>query len=223
LFGITFAFINWRYKQKLEKVRMIEQVRKNAAEDFHDELGSKLTVITLNSRMLESELTNEQKHSKEYLQKITDTSTKLIGAMRDMLWTLNPDRDTITDLYDHLNEFGEQLYDYSGVQFHSTGLNTLLQNRKIPIEVQRHILLIFKEAMNNSLRHSRCKNVFFTIQKKGKHLFVEVKDDGKGFDLTADAAGYGLNNMKSRAKKINADLNITTSENGTHTILSILL
>ena len=77
--------------------------------------------------------------------------------------------------------------------------------------------------MNNSLRHAECSNVFFVIRKEGKRLFVELKDDGKGFDLSSKSAGYGLSNMQSRAKKINAELQIKSSEKGTTTNLSIML
>ena len=73
---------------------------------------------------------------------------------------------------------------------------------RINAETRREVFLIFKEAVNNLVRHSRCSKAEVALAIDHKTLVLEVSDDGGGFDPERPRAGEGLASMRRRAGKI---------------------
>jgi signal transduction histidine kinase len=59
---------------------------------------------------------------------------------------------------------------------------------------------MFKEAINNSVKYSECKNIKVDVYVEGTKLIVKLNDDGKGFDTINTKMGNGIKNIKKRAK-----------------------
>ena len=79
------------------------------------------------------------------------------------------------------------------------------------MEHRQHLLLIFKEAINNSLKYSGCSEISLQVDLKGKKLTVRLIDDGQGFDTQAEPPGNGLHNMQDRASRMGGTLAIRSS------------
>jgi len=221
ILAVLWYFHQSSVKRKIEKVVEIEKIRKNAAADFHDELGHKLTVISLFSEIVKDKLTGKvDKEVSPHLDKVIKTSNELYFSMKDLLWALDPSKDSIYDLAIMLKDFGDELFDRTGVNFHSEGIRPLLKTRKLPMHYKRHIVLIFKEAMNNTLKHADCNNTLLAFDYNGNgHLAISFKDDGQGFEIPKVNEGNGLLNIKDRAERINADLVIQPESEGTAVML----
>lgn len=81
----------------------------------------------------------------------------------------------------------------------------------MPAEHAEPILLIVREALSNSVRHSHAQEGFVTAQKQNGALRIEIHDDGVGFDPdTVRKDGHGLANMAARAKAIGAEFTIAS-------------
>ncbi len=216
---LTLLLVSWwvyhmLYRMKMQRLAEIESVRKLAAQDFHDELGSKLSIISMYSELTKKQLGGTDKQVPGYLNKVITTSNSLYDSMKDLLWALNPEQDTIHDLFLNLKDFGEELYSHSDIEFQSTGMSGEWADQQLPMQYKRHILLIFKEAMNNSLRHSGASVVSLCMSNNDGVLTVKVTDNGSGFDVETASKGEGLNNMKSRARKIKGQLLVQSSAAG---------
>ncbi len=226
---IAGAFlVNWRIQQKLARLMEIEQirlqererVRAKAAHDFHDELGHKLTKIALFSEIVKrnlqqaSDLTGAPEVM-DYLTRIGETAKGLTGGMRDFIWTLDPGRDSLYEVGVRLKDFGDELFDKTGVHFRVEGISPALEKIRLTTDWRRHLTLIFKEAMNNALKHAYCRNVVLSISLENGRLLMILRDDGKGMpefrpngspgtDNSGDnlSTGNGLKNMRMRAQKI---------------------
>ena len=72
--------------------------------------------------------------------------------------------------------------------------------------IKINIYRILQELFQNVNKYAEAKKCFIRISKMNNNLIVEVKDNGKGFDLKNLSSGIGINNIKERAKTINADL-----------------
>ena len=79
-----------------------------------------------------------------YLDKVSNTANSLYHSMKDLIWALNPEQDYVQDLYLQLKDFGDDLFDQTGVAFNSEGIEATLCKKSLPMEYKRHILLIFK-------------------------------------------------------------------------------
>lgn len=196
-------------RAQVRRVMELERVRRNAAADFHDELGHKLTVIALFGEILKKKL-NGQADALPQLNKMIENANSLYYAMKDLLWVLDPNKDAAYDLAILLRDFGHELFDSAGIEFHAEGINPDMKQYQLPMDHKRHIALIFKEAMNNALRHSGCSSAHLLVEITEGQFCLRFSDNGKGYDPGQAALGNGLHNINARAQKIGAGLEMSS-------------
>src|ERR1051325_3111675 len=219
VFGCVLLLNRYRVEKQVRRItraarlRAAEnrRVRQKAADDFHDEFGHKLTKISLLSQVMKRRLAQNGGDKGGQLDKIIETSDELSTSMRDFLWALNPEKDSAGDIAVRLKDFGDGLFDGSGIAFRAHGTAGGIEEIPLAIDWRRHLLLIFKEAMNNAAKHSGCRNVTLDVTHDGGTFTVRLSDDGKGFDQHSPSSGQGIDGMKKRAEKIQGELTITSS------------
>jgi glucose-6-phosphate-specific signal transduction histidine kinase len=90
--------------------------------------------------------------------------------------------------------------------------------------LRREVFLIFKESINNIVKHSGATEAEVEFRFDKDQLFLRVSDDGHGFDLAAENEGHGLISMRSRAKEMGARFEMQSSiGKGTVMILTVPL
>ena len=221
--GVLYGLHKYKLSLKVAQMKEIDNIRKATAADFHDELGHKLTIINWFARILKKKIGPEQTDLKPHLDKIIETSGTLYHTMKDMLWAMDPDKDSVYDIYNQLCEFGQELFDSTGVTFESDEIPGGLKEKLLSPAHKRHVLLIFKEVMNNSLKHAHGKSTHLSLERNEHNIRFMFKDDGKGFVMNGKNVGNGLNNVKRRAKLINAEINIKNDVVGTVAELEIVV
>jgi len=224
------ALQNYRVRQKvrnlleLEKAKSTERelVREQASRDYHDELGHKLTRISLFSRRIKKKMENNSANLVNDLDSIIETSNSLQSGAKDLIWALNPGEDTLYDAAVRLRDFGNELFDSSGIKFCMNFDAEVFKGLMLSMNTKRHLTYIFKEGMNNILKYADCNNVYFDMNVTGNVLDATLRDDGKGFVMENSSKGYGLKNIASRAKQISAELDINSTP-GSGTIIKLRL
>ena len=83
---------------------------------------------------------------------------------------------------------------------------------KLPMDYKQNLLLIFKEGINNSIKHSKCSKIILEANIRGDDIEMILSDDGTGFDEIIMVYGNGLRNMESRAKKIGGRMKWSSSQ-----------
>jgi ligand-binding sensor domain-containing protein len=196
------------YLYRVKQIKVQQEIRRNIANDLHDDLGS-----SLNSIKMFTHLAIAEKQNASYLTEIETLITQTAAGLRDMLWVLEDSRDNLGELMERIKKFAIPIADGNkiNVQYH---VDDAISSQDISKTEKRNLLLIAKEALNNSFKYSHCDNIqiWFKVGSNNK-LRVTITDDGLGFDTTAQAAGYGLNNIKYRAKQIHYRYQITSSPN----------
>jgi len=212
--------VNIKRSLEVERIRNSEneRVRKSVAADFHDELGQKLTKISLFSEILKRKLNKTSPEILDYIDKIINAAKELSRSTRDFIWTINPSQDSLHDVVVYLKDFGDEMFDKTGIKFRANGISKELEQILLPMEWRRHVTLIFKEAMNNVLKHSKSKNVDFNIALNHTKINIILQDDGIGYSAKKNSTGHGLQNMKTRANLIESDIFITSNNNKGTTI-----
>jgi ligand-binding sensor domain-containing protein/signal transduction histidine kinase len=196
-----------------------EHIRTKAAQDFHDGLGHKLAKISMMSQTLKSIFGQTETKNLEYLDKIAETSESLNNDMRNFLWLLDPGKDSLFEIAIKLKDFGEELYDKSGIAFKVREIPRALESISLNMEFKRHFMFLFREAMSNALKHAAAMNVELSFEINHNTFVVRLKDDGCGF-AGSTSMGHGISNMKQRADKICAHLKIE-SQKGLGTSLTL--
>ncbi len=203
---ITFV-ITYRVRYLLG----IERFRTKLAADLHDNIGSSLTEISILSEVISAKIDSVSEDVKKSLKMISDNSRNLIDSMSDIVWLVNPKRDSLYDLILRLRDTYTELSSYASISFRSENLKSL-EKVSLSMEHRQHLYLIFKEGINNCITHSGCTEISLDAFIKGKRLEMVLKDNGKGFNANQGFDGNGLENMQQRAKAIGGVINISSNK-----------
>ena len=214
--GFIILFITYRVKHLLD----IERFRTKLAADLHDNIGSSLTEISILSEVISKRLESATEDVKKSLKMISNNSRNLIDNMSDIVWLVNPKRDSLYDLILRLRDTYTELSSYASISFRSENIKSL-EKVSLSMEHRQHLYLIFKEGINNCITHSNCTEISLDAFIKGKKLEMILKDNGKGFDINEDFSGNGLENMKRRAKTIGGSVNILSTKGEGTTLMFV--
>jgi signal transduction histidine kinase len=197
------------------------RIRQQTAEDFHDELGNKLTRITVLSEILDTKMDRGQVDQKKLLEQIKQNASSLYNGTKDILWALDPQSDNLYEILNHIKDFGNELFLDTPVEFEFNGIDESLNEIKLPMEYSRNIPMIFKELLNNILKHAHATHVALTLDAITRDdIQLTLCDNGCGFVQNATHKGQGISNMMMRTKRIGGDINIS-SEKGTGTVVKL--
>ncbi|WP_445747447.1 sensor histidine kinase [Polaribacter sp.] len=213
--------VNSELQIALQKQQDLEQkliqTRDNIAQDFHDDLGNVLARISLQTKMLLHSYSFENENINTNIKQINSDVNTLYQETRDFIFSLKTTSDDIFEFVNYLIDFGEDLFKNSNINFN---VEKEIDNPiKLPDYWSRQLILIYKEAFTNTLKHSNATNAKLTILQKSSILKIAFTDDGKGFNQSEIAFKNGLANMKRRALKIGVDLEITSTKKGTSIII----
>lgn len=199
-----------------------ERVRKKAANDFHDELGHRLTKIALFSELVKRKLNGASREVAAYLDKIIDDAQRLSHETRDFIWSLDPDKDSVAEIVFYLKNFAEELFDRTDAQVQVCEPDAKLQVLRLTADAKRQVTLIFKEGLHNILKHAHCRHVILEVRAEHERLLWELHDDGVGLNGHANGNGRGLENMRTRAGKLGGVLQLyPRTAGGTRLVLSM--
>jgi signal transduction histidine kinase len=96
------------------------------------------------------------------------------------------------------------------------------QSIKVGANLRREVYLLFKEAVNNLVKHSKCTNAEIEFRVEVDTMFLRVSDDGCGFERGQEGQGNGLQSMSERSRSLGGDLEIETRR-GEGTSLSFMI
>jgi len=194
------ALIYWLHHYRTLQVLELERVRTRIATDLHDDIGSGLSQIAVLS-----EVARAQSDCKASLQSalsnIGHVSRELSESMSDIVWSVNPRRDRLPDLTQRMRRFASDVLSGSNTDF-SFYAPSPEQAVPLPADVRRDVFLIFKEAINNLVRHSGCSRAEIEVSIADRWMILRVEDDGTGFPQRSQDEGNGLRSMNERAKRI---------------------
>lgn len=210
IISIIFAIISLVIYAQINHLLEMERLRVKIAADLHDDIGTRLTEISMITDILYHKKSNCDDPDKETIRKVGGIARALIDNMSEIVWLINPKRDTLYELFMKLRDTYEEILSYSNIYLQINNFN-FLQKIRLPMEYRKNLYLIFKEAMNNSLKHSGCTEISINANLTGKTLEITLYDNGKGFDISDDFNGNGLVNMKARAENIGGSLRIQSS------------
>ncbi|MBX2827358.1 MAG: hypothetical protein KTR22_04315 [Flavobacteriaceae bacterium] len=199
-------------------IREREQLRNENAADFHDELGSKVTKISMFLTLAERTL-QENKDPSSWFGKMRENIKDLSGSFRDLLWVIDPQKDSLSDAIIRLKDFGEDLFSNTDTHYTTQGFSQKLEEIQLDPQTKKQVVLIFKEALHNCAKYSESTVVELTVETEEGYSSIRLKDNGKGFNVHRQSKGRGLSNMKQRSDKIGGNLSIVSGEDGTVVML----
>lgn len=206
-------YIQYRTRRVLayEKLKQEAEaaIRVQLAQDFHDELGNRLAAIRMQSSVLKLRYESREtgNEEKRIVGEIEKNVVRLFRDTKDFIWAIDPESNLVKELILYIKDFGENLLQDTTIRFHSnTTIPFELENVTLPPGWSIQVIMIFKEALTNCIKHAQCQNIYFCATLQGRNVSFSLEDDGCGIVFPTDGYHKGLNNMRQRAEKIHCSL-----------------
>lgn len=194
------------YRNRMAQLKKQQQIRKDIASDLHDDIGS-----ILNSVKIYTHLAKREPKNADHLNKIEDSLVQASLGLRDMLWVLDDAGDTVYGVMERIKKYALPVCNAKGIGFESAS-STDVSGKVLTKAEKRNLLLIAKEAINNSIKYADCSKIQVELKQSANKTTLIIKDDGKGFDPNKPDSGNGLKNIQYRAQQIKAVARILSGQ-----------
>ncbi len=211
-------FNRYNLQKKIKEQNALLEVRNKISKDLHDDIGSTLTSIHILSNVSEQAIDKDPVKVKEMLHTISGQSKQVQQNMSDIVWAIRPDNDKVDNLIARMREYIGQSFEPQGINAKLSVDDAILEI-SLPMDFRKEILLIYKEAMNNVLKHAQASEVDISLTKQAETLNLTIKDNGQ-WKHNPNASGTGSHSMRERAAHIGGKLEVDEMNNGTMVSLS---
>lgn len=203
----------WLDKIRMQKVRATESIRTRIATSLTEDMSNSLSSINISSELAKAKIDTDTERTKEYIAQISETSSRMVQAMYDMVWSINPSTDTMADTIERMKAFAGEIENLYQINI-GFDVDPAVQGLQLDMEHRYELLSVFKEAITNAGKHSNGKLVEVSIRYRRSKLLMMIVDDGKGFIMdNLTMLGRGLSDMRRRASAINASFYIESDIN----------
>jgi signal transduction histidine kinase len=185
---------------RLQQQGALEQERLRIAQDIHDDLGARVTQISLVSAMAQDNLVFPEKARDEF-DRISRMCRDLVSALYETVWAVNPENDNLDAMGTYLCQKINELCTHAQVRCRLHVVD-LPQNVQISSQMRHNISMAVKEAAHNVIKHAGASLVTMRVTFSDMLLTVSIQDDGCGFNVAGTPSGNGVVNMKRRLEDI---------------------
>ena len=176
---------------------LLQQERTRIAREIHDDIGSRMTQLVLHGEVAQREL-REGSEMQQRLAEICEESRGVLATMDEILWAVNPQRDTLRDFAPYVCKYAEEFLQPTQIQC-LFEVEPEMPAVDFNLALRRSLLMAIKEALNNAVKYSGASEMRIRINWCNQQLNVAVQDNGRGFDpALVKADRHGMTNMRER-------------------------
>lgn len=199
--------------QRLREYRFqrdLERDRARIARDMHDDLGTRISVLSLHGAMALKDLDDNPENSRRLLSLMKASGRELVVAMDDLVWAVDPAYDNLEQFGTHLTRMAEEIFRESAIRCRLE-IPALLPAHPLSSDFRYQLALAVKEALHNVLRHAGACDVKLTLDFEKEELFIQIQDSGCGFQENPESDRHGLANLKQRLQDLGGTCTITST------------
>lgn len=202
------------HKQLLQRVITAqEDERRRVAIELHDGVIQNLVSAVFRLQLCSACLEDDPAEARKALQESQEIINASITEMRRVISGLRPtmldDLGLVPALHKHILRLREEAPVDMDIELEESGVPPLT------LEAETVLFRISQEALNNVVKHSRCRRAKIVIGVEGEELCLRVEDDGVGFELPSvqrrTARGFGMAGMRERAESVGGSLTVRSS------------
>ncbi len=198
-----------RLSQQL--VRTQEEERRALSRDLHDQVGQMLTALSMSVGNLALLAEGGDGRATQELDVAKRLVTQALRSTRDLAMGLRPTMLDDLGLEAALEWYARQHAKLYGVP---VSLKVHAPLGQLSDQQRTCIYRIVQEALNNSAKYAQARNVSVDVSSSDEFLFVEITDNGRGFDTSnGHGRGLGLLGMRERVAQLGGKLVIESSAN----------
>jgi signal transduction histidine kinase len=206
-----------RKLELLEQQHALEKERLRISKDMHDDLGARITEISLVTQLARKDAENT-KAMEGHLQNISISAEEIITAFDEIVWAVNPENDTLNNLADYISQFTVEFLQKANIKAR-LDIPMDIPELQLSTEVRHNVFMVVKESLNNIVKYSGASEVRVRFMFEESSIHCSIEDNGKGFDKQEISTfSNGLKNMRKRIEELNGTFEMN-SEKGKGTKL----
>jgi signal transduction histidine kinase len=209
-----------KQKSLLKQQLALEQQRNKITADLHDDIGATLSSLQINSAVANRLMTKNPQEAQLILEKIENQSQNIADKIGDIIWSMKPGKDEFMTISTRIKNFANDILGATSIAYEVI-INPLLDVQIKDISTRKNIILITKEAINNTVKYSQATTILITLSIEQNAIALQIKDNGIGFD-TSQVKGNGMANMRKRVEELNGEFSINSSTNKGTTIKAVI-
>ena len=197
-------------KELLEtEIEIQTQTMKHIGREIHDNIGQKLTLASLYTQQLAFE--NKAPHINENIENIGEIINQSLIELRELSKSLT---DNTIESSSILILIENECKKINGLKKCKVNF---VNNNNIDIQsysVKSILFRITQEFLQNSIKHSNCKNISVSLDTSENNIQLMLQDDGKGFEFdNVKSKGIGLKNIQKRTELIGGNYKMESQHN----------
>jgi signal transduction histidine kinase len=184
--------------------KKINAIRSKIAYEMHQDIGNDLNALVFKIKNWQSK--NDYPINKEYIN-LEKGTIGIVSKVNDIVWSLDSEKNDLHSLQNHLVAYAQDTLSNSNLGLIIAPV-IQIPKRKLDSITKKNIYLLYKEAINNIVKHAEALSVNIKFKYKNRKLTIHIMDDGKGFDFEKINKGNGLDSMNNRISILNGKLQI---------------
>lgn len=206
LIGFLFYYKERRIKLMQRAALQMNEERLRISRDLHDNLGADITWIAAELDMASYQEPNHQFKSR--LEEMADKMRMAMLSLRETIWAIHQNQASLEELMLKLKENSKAALAAKSIMLQ---LPEAIPDVMLSPAQTLHVYRILKEALNNVIKYAGTEQCVIEAALNNNTLQLSLVDFGVGFDPKTTSNGYGLNNMKQRAKENQIDFTLEAS------------
>jgi signal transduction histidine kinase len=199
------------YAIQVEELATVQE-RNRIAREIHDSLGHSLTGFNLHLEAALRLLQSEPDEAKQLLLEAKQLGSTALNDVRVSVRALRSEPLEGRSLKSAIQSLVEEFQRSTGIATQTDIDNLTDSDRQISPQLKIIVYRIVQESLTNISKHSEANCVNITCQVRNQDLEIVIEDNGKGFDITQNVSGFGLQGMQERVMAVSGNLEVKTSQ-----------
>ncbi|MBO9660341.1 MAG: hypothetical protein J7527_16085, partial [Chitinophagaceae bacterium] len=217
---LVITVLYWIDRERVERLKALQKVRTEIANNLHNDVTTTLSHINLLGEMAKIKADKDINRSKEYIDQISSKSHNMIVAMDDILWSIDPENDSMDKTILRMMEFTDATKQRYGAAI-ELAVDKKIHSLKMDMKVRNEFFLIFKEGLRMITEYAGGRDTLINIDIFRNKLSLKLQDATARMDSKVDDIERCIREINNRSKLIHAEADIQYDKNGIAIILLI--
>ncbi|UYQ92608.1 hypothetical protein MKQ68_21230 [Chitinophaga horti] len=214
------GILYWIDRERIKRILGLQKMRSQIAGNLHTAVNTTLNNINLLSEMAKIKADKDVSLSKEYIEQISEKSREMIDAMDDVLWSIQPENDSMQKTLLRINEFSDGLQSSHGVTV-KMEVDNKVTGLTLDMKIRQDIYFLYKDALSYIVQYAEGTTVLVNMDLVKSRFLLKIHAPGPFTVVEAAADARYFEAMQQRAAQLPALLDIQTDKRGIAVILQV--
>ncbi|HYH15711.1 MAG TPA: triple tyrosine motif-containing protein, partial [Flavisolibacter sp.] len=207
-------------RERLKRLRAVQQMRSQIAGDLHKDIHVTLSDINVLSAMAKIKVDKDLNRSKDYIDTISHKSRDMMESMEDILWTLDPDNDSMEKMLLRIKEYTDGFKNTHNIAIDFNS-NKNIDNLMLDMRCRHEFLLFYKHALAYMIEQVGCSHIHITLEYIKSKLSLKLQADCLNDGKSNNVLSASWQEMHKRAEALNASLDVTANKKKAYIFLQL--